>query len=558
MALTVVTILPNAQVQLGVATNTVVGAANAAAAWSDNSDTSYVQLTARCSNDADIVRVTFPTPSIPAGARVLSVEFEHKVMTVPDLSPQPVGLHWYRALEGLLLIFGQLLTPKKIPVTSLCPADGAGGVFVWKSLGAKTISPAGVAWDPTTNLLSGNFTYDYGRGDDIGGNHRVSEVHALVTFQAQSTVAVTAPTGTVASTRPTVKWMFTSPDSMPQQGYRVLIYTASQVAALGFTPFVSTPLQDSGDLLGEDLQWQLTDDLADGTYSAYVRSTAKWAGSGDFPTAIASTTWTRTVAAGGSGQPAAAQPPNATLTSTVFESVDDRVAITMVPSSASPVTAAFTVLVSRDNGVTYDSPPSLKFIQANGMTPVIEYDYLAPIAATSKYQVLSYSQSGGLYVAAAAPSSVSSALTYGDTWRLADPSNPLNNCVVVPVASGKDGRANEVTYPRLSAMFQTIGGTGEKPPIVVSGPTFGEAGMLTLLFIDDQRDNWPAFKQQMQSGHTLMLKKSFSEQLWVQLAIGPNTQDPKLTYDVVPGKASVVYWRKITLPYTQVRPPAYF
>lgn len=560
MTLTVVTIVPNAQVQLGAATNTVVGAANAAAAWSDSSDLSYVQSTAVCRNDGEIVRVSFPTPSIPAGAKVLSVEFEHKVSTVPSTTVQPpVVLHWCRTLEGLLLIFGQLLQPKKSPVTSVCPTDDLGGTFVWKSLGAQTTSPSGAAWDPTTNLLSGNFFYDYGIGTigDAGVN-RVSEVHALVTFQAQSTVSVTAPSGTVASTRPTVKWTFTSPDSMPQQGYRVMVYTAAQVAAVGFTPFVSTPLQDSGDQLGEDLQWTLTDDLPDGTYSAYVQSTAKWAGPGDFPTVIASTTWTRTVAAGGGGQPAAVQPPNATLTSAVFQPADDRVAITMVPSSASPATAAFTVLVSRDNGVTYYSPPSLKFIPANGMTPVTEYDYLAPISATSKYQVLSYSQSSGLYVAAAGPSSVASALTFGSTWRLADPSNPLNNCIVIPIASGKDGKANEITYPRQSAMFQTIGGTGEKPPIVVSGPTFGEAGMLTLLFVDEQLDNWSAFKQQMQSGHTLMLKKSFAEQLWVQLAVGPQTQDPKLTYDVIPGRADRVYWRKITLPYTQVRPPAYF
>jgi hypothetical protein len=41
----------------------------------------------------------------------------------------------------------------------------------------------------------------------------------------------------------------------------------------------------------------------------------------------------------------------------------------------------------------------------------------------------------------------------------------------------------------------------------------------------------------------------------VRLAAGPNTQDPKLTYDVIPGRPDVVMWRKITLPYTQVRAP---
>lgn len=558
MALTVVTIRPNATVQTGVGTNTVVGAANAHTAWSDNSDSSYVQLTARCRNDTQVVRVTFPTPTIPAGAKVLSVGIRRRVLTVVAAAPQPVCLHWLRTLEGLIQIFGQVLTPYKDPSTTLCPTDPVGGVYTTESLGSSTTAPSGAAWNPATNLLATNFAYDYGRGDDIGGNHRISEVYADVTYQQVSTVAVTAPTGTVATTRPTITWTYTSPDSQPQQGYRAMIYTAAQVAAGGFAAFVSTPLIDSGDQLGEDLLWTIPIDLADGTYSAYVRAVSKWSGPGDFFTAIASTTWTRTVAAGGGSQPPAVQPPNATLSSATFDGPNDRVVLTMVPSSASPATAAYTVQISRDGGVTWGSPDSLSFIPATGMTPVVRWDYLAPIGATSQYRVLSYSLSSGIYVAAAAVSNTISVLTSGLTWRLADPLNPVNNCVVIPVA-GKDGKHDEITFPRIVATFQTLGGGGtEQPPIVVNGPTSGEAGVLNLLFIDSQLDNWPLFRQQLQSGHTLLLKKSFAEQKWVRLAAGPNTQDPKLTYDAVPGRPDVIYWRRITIPYSQVRPPSSF
>lgn len=558
MALTVVTIRPNSTSSIGVDTNTVVGAASAHAAWSDNSDSSYVQLTARCRNDPQIIRVGFPTPTIPAGAKVLSVGLRRRVATVAAGTTQPVGLHWFRTLEGLIQIYGQLQQPYKAPFTTLCPTDTSGGTFVDESLGSLTTTQSGAAWDPATNLASGNFFYDYGRGDDAGGNHRVSEIYVDVTYQQQSTVAVTGPTGTIASTNPTATWTFTSPDSMPQQGYEVALYSAAQVAALGFTPFVTPPLQTSGPQLGEDLQWTVPNAIPDGSYSFYVRATAKWSGPGDFVTATASNTFTRTVAAGGGGQPAAAQPPNATLSSAVFDAANDRVALTMVPSSSSPTTAAYDVQISRDGGVTWDTPPSLTRIPATGMTPLVQYDYLAPISAVSQYRILSYSLSSGKYVAAAATSSTLSVTTSGSTWRLADPANPLNNCVVTP-KWGKDGKHNEVIYPRMTATFQTLGGGGtEQPPIVRNGPTYGEAGTLELMFSGAQLANWPLFLQQLQSGHTLLLKKAFAEQKWVRLAAGPNTEDPKLTYDVVPGRPDVIQWRKVTLTYTQCRPPAYY
>lgn len=559
MALTVVTIRPNATVSIGAGTNTVVGAASASAAWSDNLDTSYVQLTARCRNDPQVVRVSFPTPTVPAGAKVLSVGIRRRVLTVAAGATQPVGLHWLRTLEGLIQIFGQALQPYKDPTTTLCPTDSTGGNWVTESLGVATTSPSGAAWDPTTNLLSGNFTYDYGRGDDAGGNHRVSEIYCDVTYQQQSTVVVTGPTGTIAGTNPTVTWTFTSPDSMPQQGYEVALYTAAQVAALGFSPFVSTPLQTSGPQLGEDLQWTVPNAIADGSYSVYVRATAKWSGPGDFVTAAASNTFTRTVSAGGGGQPAAAQPPNATLSSAVFDATNDRVALTMVPSSSSPTTAAYDVQISRDGGVTWSTPPSLTRITATGMTPVVQYDYQAPISATSQYRILSYSQSSGIYVAAAAPSNTISVTTSGTSWRVVDPSNPLNNTIVVPVG-GKDGKGNEISFPRQVATFQTLGGAGtSQPPIVVTGPVYGESGMLELRFqIDDAADYWPAFKQLMQSGHTLLLKKPFAEQLWVVLAAGTNTQDPKLTYDPVPGRPDKILRRKIVLGYSETRQPTFY
>lgn len=551
MALTVVTLSPNSTSQTGAATNTVVGAANAHSALSDASDSSYVQMTARARNEAELVRVGFPAPTIPAGGKILSVELNRKILTFA--SGQVMTLNWLRTLEGDVLVDGQQQKPYRLFFQVPAPTDGTGGTYVNEGLGKFTTTDSGAAWDASTNMSASHFFVELGRGDDLGGNLRISELSVKVTYQRLATVTVTGPTGTSTKTRPTITWTYSSPDSQPQQSYRVMVYTAAQVAAVGFVPFSSTPLVDSGELLGEDLSWTVTDDLPDGGYSAYVQATSKWAGPGDFPTAVASTSWTRDVTSLGT------QPPNATLSSVTFDLTNDRNAITMVPSSSSPTTAAFTVLVSRDGGVTFDRPPSLQFIPANGTTPVTVYDYLAPIAATSHYKVLAYSQPSGTYVAASGTSSALSVLTSGDTWRLADPQNPLNNCIVTPVSGGAEGKHDEVTFPRVSASFQPIGGAGtERPPIVVNGPVAGEAGVLTLLFAEDQRDNWPLFRQQMQSGHTLLLKKSFAQQLWVRLAAGPNTQDPKLTYVAVPGRPDRIMMYKVVLPYTQTVEPTYF
>lgn len=557
MALTVQTLRPNSTPQVGTVATVTGGGGVAHVALSDNSDASYVQLTARCRTDAQVLRVGFPTPTPPAGSKVLSVGLRLRVFTVAAAAPQPVLNHWFRCFEGLPLIYGEVVPPKKRFFSSLCPTDPVGGTWSTVSLGAQITAPSGNAWDVTTNLA--NFTYDIGRGDDLGGNHRISEVYLDVTYQQISTVTVTGPSGTVASTRPTITWTYSSPDSQPQQSYQVLIYTAAQVGLLGFAPFVTTPIQDSGLTLGEDLQWTLDDDLPDGTYYAYVRANSKWSGVGDFPTAIASTSWTRTVSVGGGGQPAAAQPPNAVLSSATFDAANNRVALTMVPSSSSPTTAAYTVQVSRDGG-PWGTIPSLTLIPAAGMTPVTAYDYVAPISKVSQYRVLSYSQSSGLYVAAAGTSGTLSVTPTSPYWWAKDPTNWLLNTILPVIVDGKgEGKPNKVNRRGVSGTFEPLSGNGTVPPIVVGGPYYGESGTLELRFhLNQAADYWPAYDALEQSGHTVLLQKPFGDQVWVQLSAGANSQDTQLTYDVVPGRPDLVQWRHIIVSYTLVGAPDFY
>lgn len=554
MALTVQTLRPNSTAQLG--SWTVTGGGGVAhTALSDNSDASYVQLIPRSRLDNSVLRIGFATPTIPAGARVYSVGLRRRIQTVVAGNPQPVCHHWFRSSTGFISVAGMLPDIQKNFFNSNCPTSPVVSAFVEENLGTFTTGPGGAPWDPATNLTG--FAYDLGRGDDLGTTLRVSEVYLDISYQQLSTVTVTAPTGTITSTRPTVTWTYASPDSQPQQAFQVAIYTAAQVAAGGFSPFVSTPLQSSGWLLGEDLLWVLPADIADGSYSAYVQVKSKWDGAGsDFTTTTASTTFTRSV--GVVGPP----PPTATLSSATFDTVNNRVVLTMVPSSSSPVTAAFTVQASRDGGVTWTPIPSLTLIAATGMTPLVAYDNTAPINVGSQYRVLAYSQPSGVYVAAISYSSVLSVTTSGSDWWLKDPANPVLN-TILPVADMSKGGSSaglKTTRRRIQGTFEPLSGIGTTVmPIVVSGPTYADQGELELLFLHNApTDYFPAWDQLDRSGHVLLLQKPNGDQAFVVLGPGSTSQDTETHYDAQPGVPSRIQWRRVKTGFTQVATPAYY
>jgi len=457
MALTILTLRPNVTSQLGTVA-TLTGAATASAALADNVDTSYITLASRCRLDSQVVRVGFATPSIPAGAKVYSVGLRRRILSVvaaPTVDV-PVCHHWFRSSTGAILVAGQVPEILRDFFNSPCPTSPTVATWLEEAIVTSTTAPGGQAWDPATNLSG--FTYDIGRGDDsVTSTLSVSAVYLDITYQQASSITVTGPTGSSTSTQPTVTWTYASPDSQPQQAYQVAIYTAAQVAALGFVPFVTPPLQGSGVLLGENLQWTLTSDLTDGTYSAYVQAKSRWAGSGDFNTGISSITWTRAATP-------ASPPPAAVLLSAVVDSANNRVAVTFAPGGSSPATTAFTVQASRDNGVTWLAPdgtpsiPSLTYVPANGMTPVVGYDYVAPLNITSLYRVVAYSQAP--LVAALAPSNVLSATPRDDRHWLKSPSNPLLN-TVLPVAAPKTSDAGiKIVKRRMQGTFQPVGGAG--------------------------------------------------------------------------------------------------
>lgn len=550
--LTVQVLRPNSTPQLGVGT-AVVGGASANAVLADSSDTTFITVNGLCRLDSQVLRVGFPAPSVPAGAKVYSVGLRRRILSIvtSPTTPAPICNHWFRSVTGSITVAGQVQNILKFFFSSTCPTSPSPTVGTWveENLGTYTTGPGGQPWDPATNMTG--FTYDIGRGDaDPSTTLSVSAVYLDVTYQQISTISVTGPTGSVTTTRPAVTWTYASPDSQPQAASQVAVYTAAQVAAVGFQPFVTVPIQGSGVVLGEGLSWTLTADLTDGTYSAYVQATSLWSGPGSFPTAIASTTWTRASAP-------ASPPPAALLNSAVFDGTNNRVQLSFQPGGPTPATTALSVQASRDNGTSWEFIPSLYLLPPNGLTVLVEYDHVAPINAISQYRVIAYS--GSPFVAAQQPSNVLSVTPIGDKHWLKNPNNPLQN-TILPVAAPKSETGIKVTKRRTMGTFFLLGGTGSEVfPFIVQGPTHGDEYEFEFFFeLDDLTNIWPIVDELDRTGGTLLLQKPDATQLWVGLGPGASGQDTTENYNALSGDPTTVQWRRRKLVMTQTVAPDFY
>jgi len=535
---TTVTLRPNSTQQLG--SWTVVGAANAHTALSDNTDTTYVQLVPRCRTNDQVLRVGFPAPTPPAGAQIFSVAVRRRVQTVVPPAPQPQCSHWFRCNSPSLvgLVTTLVVDLLRFFFWSRCPQQPT-SVWIEETLPAQLTDPNGNPW-----TVAGSFSpfyYDLGRDDTNANPLRISEVYIDVTYIQQSTITVTAPTGTITATcRPTATWTYASPDSLPQAASQVAVYTAAQVAAGGFQAFVTPPLQQSGWVLGESLQWTLAADLVNGSYYAYVQVSQQWTGPGSFVSGVASTNWTQSI----SGAPVAV------LQTAAFDATYNRVQLVMLPSSSSPTTYAYAVQVSRDLGATWGPVRGGLLIAATGMTPLTLYDHEAPLNQASQYRVLSYGQTGSLLFPASAFSSTLSVTPFSEGHWLKDPLNPLLNSPLPVLYLG-----DTVVQKKVQGTFEPLSGGAFAQKIVVNGPMYGIEGTLNLIFHHKQAgDLFAAFQALESSRHILLLQSPTGEQHYIALGPGASGSDKTWMWDIIPGTNQVKY-RKLTVSYTETAAP---
>lgn len=545
MPLTVFTDRPTSS-SLGSVATLTGGAVTAHGATSDNNTATGVRIASTARLDSEVCKLGFTTPvGFPAGAKILSVGIRRTVQTNPSGSTAPTCRHWHRSVVPAdpSAPLGSTGTTCRDPFQSVLESTTT-ATFFTESLGDRSVTPDGEPWDLTTNLAS--FFYDFGY-DGVGTSPLlVLEVFRDITYQQISTVSVGGPSGTISATRPTVTGTYSSPNSVPLEAYQVAVYKQADTLVGGFVPFANTPLQQSGWILGEDIQWQLTDDLVDGTYVVYLQGRAQWDGPGDFPTAVASGTFTRTASG--------TFPPNAILQSAVFDPATNRVVLTMLPSSSSPTTVAYTVQASRDGGQSWETRPSLTLITATGMTPVVKHDRFFDIGITMKYRVLSYAATAPN--AAAAYSTPVSVDTYGNDWWIRHPDNELLDTKIVIAA--KNGL--EYVRDRVMATHSVMSRNGRVNKVVNYGPRYGDEGKVVFLFNggEESATYWDSYDQLDSASVPLFFQQPTGTSQWWALGPGSSGQQTKVTPLFVPGSPGAYRQRKVETGFTQVDPPVFF
>jgi hypothetical protein len=538
------TMRPNSTVVGASGGVTLVGAAAVHTAWSDNTDTSYVQFTSRCRTPAQRVEVGFAAPSIPAGAQIFSVGAQVRVLQTVSPAPQPVHCGWFRCSRPQNIITTIVLGFLEFLFGWTVPQQPVSATYTIQNLPTQVTDPFGNPW---TTASFTNFTMPVGRDDLAGNPSRISELYVNVTYSVQSTITVTAPTGTVTTTcRPTVIWTYANTQSDAQQAYQVAIYSAAQVAALGFAPFVSTPTDSTGGwIFSEIQQWTADVDLTNGSWTAYVQVQQSWAGLGSFTSAAASTTWTQSM----SGAPVAV------LSSAVYDTVNNWVRLDFVPSSSSPVTTSFAVQVSRDAAHQVWGPVrNYAQVAASGMSTITAYDYEAPSNIASRYRVLAYDTVAGVAVPASAFSNTIDVTPSRQGFFLVNVFNPLLNCRL-PVAY----MGEEVVKRRSEGTFDVIGqpplGQNHVNQVKVMGAYYGRNATLTLVF-DEGRfaGAFAAFEAIDGSNQVLLLQYPTGRQHYVSFGPGAVGSDAAYTWDLHPSGTKTKY-RIMTISITEVDAP---
>ena len=152
-----------------------------------------------------------------------------------------------------------------------------GGTSTWQTTPYLNASTSPSITFPAGAWGDGNMYQWAVQTQDANGLGPASGYFALIA-QANPTVTVTAPTGTITTSDPIVKWATTPARGAMQTGYRMVIYTAAQYGAVGFTPgsgpsVYDTALQGSSYTNTIDLS-TIPIYLVDSTsYRAYVQVT---------------------------------------------------------------------------------------------------------------------------------------------------------------------------------------------------------------------------------------------------------------------------------------------
>lgn len=505
----------------------------------DGSDATYVDFASGCRNPNQVLQLGFGPLTLPVGAQIQSVTLIERDFTVTAATAPPqcyFGLCTNDSPDVFLLT--SALNILKLAWFAPHPQTTT-GQWVNQTIRSSKTAADGTPW--TVADFASNFYLEIGRTDLLAASRRVSQVSLVINYNVAATLTATGPTSPVTTTStPTITWTFVNnTDGLPQKASRVVIYTAAQVAAVGFVAGTSPGYADSGWVLGQQTQWIVDTPLPNGSYTAYVFATQTWDGPTEFHTNSSSITWTQSITAC----------PNAVLSTTGWDPATNTVPLTAVPASSSPSTDFFRFVVSR-NGAKYEPVFGAAAVPANGMTPVTIVDNEAPSNLPSTYQVLSFKMVGGVAQPAAAYSNTVSVTptVSGGVWWLKDRLNYLSNTKLPVFYEG-----DQVTQSKSFGVAYVLGTDADTVyPVVTENGRYGTEGTLTVMFVHSRAGDaqWAAFDALDLIGRTLILCDPSGGVRYVRLVPGQNGQAKTWKWELT--AANGVQYRKGTTPYVEV------
>ena len=414
--MTVSTLRPNA-----TTTNTgaLTGGATAHAVLSDNSDASYVTL-----DQYEVTLVGLTDLTLPAGAVIKNV------------------IHRVRSAR----------------VTTTCTLYSIAAVGT-ASLQATT----NITWASplTSTLLTSTSAYTDAEADAATLRYenrtnnalRVHESYLDVTYVAQPTLTVDAPTGTLTEDNtPTVSWTNTlDSDGGVQARAEVKVFTAAQYGIGGFDPATS-PNTYSAVLTREGNTEDVTTVLPNATYRAYVRTAQSVGG------VLHWSAWAYSQFIVNVSPP---DPPTITATA---DNANARIALALTEDDSPVVTDWLEVERSLDQS-TWTAVRVPDGIITTGTI----YDYEAPNGVTVYYRARGINDTAS---AALASTWATANATWTDTnsWWLKHPTTPSLNVEVEVKSLQSYGR---------QARKGTFQAYGRDDAVVISdtrGPASGSLG----------------------------------------------------------------------------------
>lgn len=469
-------------VSAGASNFTVTGAADAAAATNDDSDSSYVQKDSGVSGTATVA-LAFDSLTIAADERVKRVRLRGRVET--DNANGKMDLMLGTRVSGLTYYYTGYAVRGAVGVTS--PVDVTGAWF--------TASPDGASWDQSrVDALRGQFI-EYKDGSDRGFLY---ELYIDVDIASQPTVSVTAPTGTVTSTAtPEVQWTYTDPDAAdPQTFYEVRVFTAAQYGAGGFDAATSDATWESGQVESSEPGAFVGDGLLSGTYRAYAR-VAKSVNGEPFWSDWAYSGFTISVT------------PPPTVTVEAAWSADEGKA-TLTLEGGNPVgftSQYFQVQRSDDDGVTWALLRDGDEVAPDGSYTAEVLDYEAPRGLTVQYRTRSVGVSGEERIPSAWSTVIPQVLVTNDgTWWLKAVDDPTLNTGSLKVTGPLSVQVDE---PHVA--FKPL---GKNLPIVVSGLIGGRDGSYRIVATSD--DEWDALDAILMHQGVLLVQDPTGRQAYIR------------------------------------------